>query len=89
VTAADELLPYDRTRLPCQDWGSYVKITVTRAVRMSGYFEVWTREGLMSCDDGWLALDSKGNPYPIAADEFERIYRPAGQVWPTEPKAPL
>lgn len=76
-----ELLPYSRERLPCQDWGEYVKITVTRAVRMPGYFEVWTREGLMTCHDGWLCLDAKGNPYPVAAEEFERIYRPAGDVY--------
>lgn len=69
---------YSRDTLPHPvRWEEFVKITTTKAVRMDGYFEVWTREGLMSCEDGWLALDSGGNPYPIAAEEFARIYRPA------------
>ncbi|HTE63404.1 MAG TPA: hypothetical protein VK631_23815, partial [Solirubrobacteraceae bacterium] len=31
----------------------------------------------LSCPDGWLALDSNGDPYPIAADVFRAIYAPA------------
>jgi hypothetical protein len=25
--------------------------------------------------DGWLAIDARGYPYPIAADEQSQIYR--------------
>lgn len=53
------------------------KTHVTWAKRMDEPFEVETREGALRCEDGWLAVDSLGHPYPIAADEFERIYEPA------------
>jgi hypothetical protein len=56
--------------------GEYRKTATTRAWRVLGPFRVQTREGLMSCEDGWLAVDAHGNPYPIAADEFDRIYEP-------------
>jgi hypothetical protein len=49
---------------------------VTRAVRIDGRFEVVTREGTLGCEDGWLALDLNGDPYPIAADVFSSIYVP-------------
>lgn len=48
----------------------------TAAVRMEGPFSVETREGPLSCPDGYLAVDSQGWPYPIARDEFEAIYEP-------------
>ena len=57
-----------------KNWGSYRKKTITRAARIHGSFEVETREGTLSCPDGWLALDTAGWPYPIAAEEFEKIY---------------
>jgi len=43
-----------------------------------GPFEVETREGTLTCEDGWLAIDSDGYPYPIAADEFNKIYEKEG-----------
>jgi len=49
----------------------------TRAARVEGPFEVVTKEGVLTCADGYLAFDHRGWPYPIAADEFERIYEPA------------
>lgn len=55
-------------------WAQFRKKTLTRALRIDGPFEVETREGTLTCPDGWLAVDSAGWPYPIAADEFERIY---------------
>ncbi len=54
--------------------GLYQKKVGTRAIRIKGPFQVVTREGLLTCPDGYLALDSAGFPYPVAADEFERIY---------------
>jgi hypothetical protein len=33
-----------------------------------------TREGTLTCENGYLAIDSEGYPYPIAEDEFLRIY---------------
>lgn len=57
-----------------------MRITVRAAVRMDGPFEVWTDDGMVSCQDGWLVLDDHGNPFAVAAAEFERTYRPAGDV---------
>lgn len=55
----------------------YRKHRLTDAARIHGRFDVQTREGWLKCEDGYLAIDSGGNPYPIAADEFEAIYEPA------------
>lgn len=66
-------------------WGPVVRIHVTAAARMDGPFEVWTDDGLVSCEDGWLVLDDHGNPYAVAAEEFERCYRPAGEVFIGKP----
>jgi hypothetical protein len=56
--------------------GEYRKRVTTRACRIEGPFVVDTSEGPLRCADGWLALDARGYPYPIAADEFELIYEP-------------
>lgn len=63
ATLPDRAFPYYRR-----------KITETAAVRIDGPFEVETLEGVMRCEDGWLALDVDGNPYPIASDVFERTF---------------
>ena len=60
----------------------YRKKNLTEAVRVDGSFETETREGKISCPDGYLAWDSKGWPYPIAKDEFETIYELVGSVDP-------
>lgn len=57
-----------------QGWRRFAKRTTTPAIRIDGPFSVKTREGTITCEDGWLAVDSGGWPYPIAADEFDRIY---------------
>lgn len=53
------------------------KTSLTRAIRMAGPFTVNTTEGPLRCEDGWLCFDARGNPYPVAADEFALIYEPA------------
>ena len=56
---------------------TYRKTYVTPAVRMEGTFHCLTSEGnVASCTDGWLAVDSKGFPYPINAAEFDLTYEP-------------
>lgn len=60
-----------------EEWPRYRKRTLTAAVRIVGPFVVDTTEGPLTCQDGWLALDARGFPYPIAADEFDLIYEPA------------
>jgi hypothetical protein len=62
----------------------YRKVLPVTARRMFGPFRVRTREGELLCEDGWLAIDSGGYPYPIADDEFSRIYEPV----PTTPTPP-
>lgn len=56
---------------------SYMKKVSTLAVRIDGPFQVHTSEGLMTCSDGYLCRDARGYPYPVAADEFDLIYRPS------------
>lgn len=74
------LPPFSRNCLPDPKfWQEYRKKIPVRATRIIGPFEVITREGRMSCEDGWLAIDSRGWPYPIAADEFDRAYEPVAQ----------
>jgi hypothetical protein len=58
-------------------FGEYRKVVLTRAARVQGPFTVETREGLLMCKDGYLAIDAHGWPYPIATSEFHRIYEEA------------
>jgi len=62
---------------PSAEWGQYRKHALTMALRIDRPFTVETSEGPLRCDDGYLALDARGYPYPIAADEFDLIYEPA------------
>lgn len=57
-----------------EPWALYRKTRITQARRIQGPFRVITREGAIECSDGYLALDSNDYPYPIAKDEFEKIY---------------
>jgi hypothetical protein len=57
---------------------AYRKTALTKAVRVDGPFVVESREGKLVCEDGYLAIDAHGWPYPIARDEFEAIYEAAG-----------
>lgn len=53
---------------------TFRKKVTTRALRINGPFTVETSEGSLRCEDGYLAVDARGYPYPIAADEFALIY---------------
>ena len=55
-------------------WPSWRKTSITHAIRIEGPFTVQTSEGPLRCADGYLAVDARGYPYPIAADEFALIY---------------
>lgn len=57
-----------------KNFGTYKKKVTTKAMRIDGPFAVKTREGELTCQDGYLAVDSEGYPYPIAKSEFEAIY---------------
>ena len=56
---------------------AYKRKTGILAMRMPGPFKVQTLEGVMTCENGWLALDANGYPYPIADDVFNKTYQPA------------
>ena len=56
-------------------FGLYEKRRTTPAARIEGPFLVETREGVLKCQDGYLALDTEGHPYPIAAEEFKKTYK--------------
>jgi hypothetical protein len=78
---ADEPPRFSKDSLPGSPttWPEYRKTKTTRAVRISGPFEVVTvhDETPVRCEDGWLALDQHGHPYPIGDAEFRRTYTPA------------
>lgn len=61
-------------------WPAFRKVPLTHALRIDGPFRVETSESENEpfyCEDGYLAIDSRGYPYAIAADEFEAIYAAA------------
>lgn len=58
-------------------FGNYRKKVITRAVQMDDPFTVKTKEGELTCSDGYLALDSEGWPYPISRGDFEAMYEPS------------
>lgn len=60
------------------EYSIYRKVALTKAVRIDGPFAVESREGTLVCEDGYLAIDAHGHPYPIARDEFEAIYESTG-----------
>ena len=55
-------------------WQQYQKKVLTKATKVNCPFTVETTEGIMNCKDGYLAIDARGYPYPIATKEFELIY---------------
>lgn len=57
-----------------EEWPKYAKKAITSAIRINGEFLVETSEGTLRCADGYLAMDARGYPYPIATEEFELIY---------------
>lgn len=65
---------YSVDSLPDGEWREFIKVVPTKMIRISGPFFVETSEGRLGCKDGWLAVDKRGYPYPIAADEQALIY---------------
>lgn len=55
-------------------FGLYQKKVKTQAVKIDGPFKVETSEGPLTCKDGYLCIDARGYPYPVATDEFKLIY---------------
>lgn len=57
-----------------QKWDKFRKIVPTPMIRINGPFVTETREGPLTCNNGWLAVDQQGFPYPIEANEHARTY---------------
>lgn len=72
----------DLDRLPSDAFLPFRKTSLTRMARIAGPFQVQTSEGLLSCQDGFLAVDARGYPYPIATDEQKQIYASASDDAP-------
>ena len=69
---------FTRDTIPDGPFMPFQKVYVTPATKIDGTFHCVTSEGnVASCTDGWLAIDSRGYPYPINNYEFELTYRPA------------
>lgn len=71
---------FDRVSMPPPSdprWKEFRKMHPTRMVRIDGPFRVVTLHGPVECDDGYLAVDSGGWPYPVHKFEFDRMYEPA------------
>lgn len=52
---------------PAEDFGVFEKQGHTLMARICGPFSCVTIDGnIARCDDGWLALDGAGFPYPVA-----------------------
>ena len=66
---------FTRDSLPDGEYLRFRKTYSPVAIRMSGPFSCMTSEGnIASCADGWLAVDSRGHPYPVNAEEFTATY---------------
>lgn len=60
-------------------WAEFSKVGVTRAIKIERPFSVQTIYAGANQDGqagDWLALDSEGHPYPIAASVFESTFKP-------------
>lgn len=58
-----------------KEWPKFRKTSLTHFKRIDGPFTVQTSEGKLHCEDGYVGVDARGYPYPIAKDEFELIYK--------------
>ncbi len=66
---------YTSDCLPENNWGRYRKNGVTRMARIDGPFAARTLDGNIAfCDDGWLAVDRQGHPYPVADAAHTGVY---------------
>lgn len=67
---------FNKNNIPSDaEWKLYQKKVKTKAVRIEGSFIVETSEGPLKCQDGFLCIDARGYPYPVATEEFELIYQ--------------
>ena len=71
---------FTKDELPAaEEFAEYRKTATTKLARIDGQFEVETREGTLTCEDGYVALDADGWPYPIEASVLARTYELVGE----------
>lgn len=68
------LFTRENIKLSPLNFQNYMKRGITPATRIVGEFEVETREGKLKCQDGYLAIDAEGYPYPIDKEIFLKTY---------------
>ena len=71
------MIEFDKTNIPTEGSKLYRKKVLTKAWRMEVPFRVNTSEGPLTCMDGYLCVDARGYPYPVAKEEFDLIYEEA------------
>lgn len=87
-----EIPTYDRDALPedftapgGHSWAEFGLKQPLRAIKIDGPFQVRLpldhalrhEVGATTCNNGWLAIDHKGDPFPILEEDFLSIYAPA------------
>ena len=76
---------YSKGDMPSKTLQPFRKAAVTWMVRMDGPFAVKTIDGNIAyCEDGWIAVDSMGYPYPVAADVHDTDYVPVSLTEPMD-----
>lgn len=66
---------FTKDALPTGTYQRFRKTYKPLAIKVTGTFHCETSEGnIASCTDGWLAVDSRGYPYPINTIEFDETY---------------
>jgi len=69
------LITYSKENIPANGyWYDYQKREITRATRVEAQFAVQTKTGRLVCSGGYLCIDPRGEPYPVAEEEFELLY---------------
>jgi hypothetical protein len=58
----------------------YRRKNVTWMMRVETPFKVVTQHGIVECDDGYVAVDEEGWPYPISISVHAKAYEPAEDV---------
>lgn len=71
---------YTRDCLPDDGWEEFSRSNTTKMVRIDGPFTITTKGEEVRCEDGWLALDSDGDPYPVDAQVHRTSYTQVSRV---------
>ena len=74
----EQVVEYSTDAMPDGGWTEWRKKVTTRMIRIDGPFVAHTQEGPLRCLDGWLAVDARGYPYPIAVEDQVLMYEPVG-----------